>query len=83
MDPPIAMLVAFISSIPESVANASGMQSGGWQRGELLLPWTFIVGVCGLASAGGYGLFGGASNELLSFVNPFAGGAPLALLATS
>jgi len=80
----LAMLVAvFISNLPEAIAGTTGMKAGGWKRSKIILLWIFIAVVCALASVAGYYLFGNASVEWLSFIQAFAGGAILIVLANS
>jgi ZIP family zinc transporter len=80
----LAMLVAvFVSNLPEAVAGTTGMRSGGWSRTKILLLWLVIASLCALASATGYALFGDISPRWLSFVNAFAGGAILMMLANT
>jgi ZIP family zinc transporter len=80
----VALLVAvFISNLPEAVAATVGMRSGGWSRTKVLLLWLGIAFVCAGASAAGYGLLGGLPSTWLSFVQTFAGGAILVMLANT
>jgi ZIP family zinc transporter len=80
----LAMLVAvFISNLPEAVAATTGMRSGGWSATKILLLWLVIAVVCAGASAAGYGLFGNLSPLWLSFVQTFAAGAILMMLANT
>jgi len=80
----LAMLIAvFISNLPEAVAATTGMRSGGWSRGKILLLWLVIAVVCALASVAGYALLGDLSPLWLSFVHAFAGGAILMMLANT
>ncbi len=80
----VAMLVAvFISNLPEAVAGTNGMRSAGWSRARVLLLWSAIALVCALASAAGYALFGGVSERGLAFIQAFAGGAILMMLANT
>ena len=80
----VAMLVAvFISNLPEAVAATTGMRSGGWSRAKILSLWLVIAVVCAGASAAGYGLLGNVSPLSLSFVQTFAGGAILMMLANT
>jgi ZIP family zinc transporter len=80
----IAMLVAvFVSNLPEAIAGSSGMRAGGWGRTKILLLWFLIAFVCGLCTLMGYGLFANASPMLLSFVQAFAAGAMLMMLANT
>ena len=80
----VAMLVAvFISNLPESVAATMGMRSGGWSRTKVLSLWVAIALVCAAASAAGYALLGGLPPLWLAFVQTFAGGAILMMLANT
>ncbi len=80
----LAMLVAvFISNLPEAIAGSSGMKEGGWSKKKILLLWMFISLFCAFATVAGFALFSGASNEWLSFIQAFAGGAILMMLANS
>jgi len=80
----MAMLVAvFISNLPEAIAGSSGMKEVGWSRKNILLLWLFISLFCALSTVAGFALFSGASKEWLSFIQAFAGGAILMMLANS
>jgi len=80
----IAMLVAvFISNLPEAIAGTTGMKAGNWSRRKIQFLWVLIAVVCALASVAGYSLFSGASSQWLSFIQAFAGGAILIMLANS
>ncbi len=80
----LALLVAvFISNLPEAVAATTGLRSGGWSRTKILLLWLVIAVVCAVASAAGYGLLGNVSPQWLSFVQTFAAGAILMMLANT
>lgn len=80
----LAMLVAiFISNLPEAIAGTTGMKAGGWSNGKILGLWVFIAVLCALFTVAGFALFGDASPFLLAFVNAFAAGAILTMLANS
>ena len=80
----LAMLVAvFVSNLPEAIAGSSGMKEGGWSKKKILLLWLFIALICALSTVAGFALFSGASREWLSFIQAFAGGAILMMLANS
>jgi ZIP family zinc transporter len=80
----LAMLVAvFISNLPEAIAGTTGMKAGGWKRRNILLLWFFIALVCAISTVAGYSLFSHASDQWLSFIQAFAGGAILLMLANS
>ena len=80
----LAMLVAvFISNLPEAIAGTTGMKAGGWKNKKIILLWIFIAVVCAFASVAGFSLFSGASETWLAFIQAFAGGAILMVLANS
>jgi len=80
----IAMLVAvFISNLPEAIAGTTGMKASGWSKSKIILLWAVIALVCAVASVAGFSLFSGVSVEWLSFINAFAGGAILIMIANS
>lgn len=80
----LAMLVAvFISNLPESIAGSSGMKAGGWGKWKIFSLWLIIGVVCAVASLAGYLMFEHTSDQWLSFINAFAGGAILVMIANS
>jgi len=80
----LAIFVAvFISNLPEAIAGTTGMKEDGWSNKSILLLWTFIAIVCALATVAGYALFSSTSPHWLSFIQAFAGGAILMMLANS
>lgn len=80
----VAMLVAvFVSNLPESIAASSSLRASGWTHRSVMTLWTGIALVCALSAALGYALLDGASPRTLAFIFAFAGGAILAMLATS
>jgi zinc transporter, ZIP family len=80
----LAMLVAvFISNLPEAIAGSSGMKASGWSRRKIIVLWLIIAIVCALATLAGHSIFSGASVNWLSFIQAFAGGAILMMLANS
>ena len=79
-----AMLTAvFISNLPEAIAGTSGMVAGLWSKTRILLLWLMITIICSFASLAGYSLFSGASVLVISFIQAFAGGAILVMLANT
>lgn len=78
----LAMLMAvFISNLPEAIAATTGLASGGWSRFRIMRLWLLVALVCGVASLAGFALFENASNATQAFINMFAGGAILVMLA--
>ncbi len=70
----------FISNLPESIAASAEMKSMRSRRWILTL-WLAIAIASALAAVVGYEVLGDASGDALAFVNAFAGGAILCMLA--
>jgi zinc transporter, ZIP family len=71
----------FLSNIPESLSATTGLRKAGHTVRWVLLLWTAVAVVSGLAAALGYGLLGGASPEVIATIDAFAAGAILTMLA--
>lgn len=80
----LSMLMAvFVSNIPEAIAGTTGMKASGWRLSKILSLWIGIAIVCGLSTVAGHLFFSHASIQWLSFIQAFAGGAILVMLANS
>jgi ZIP family zinc transporter len=80
--PSVAVLVAiFVSNVPESVASSTKMRAAGRSSAWIVGVWTVVALASAAAAAIGYGLLAGASGEHIAFMNAFAAGAILVLLA--
>lgn len=80
--PSSAILVAiFISNVPESVASSTRMLTSGRRPAWVVGVWVLVAIASALAAAIGYGLFADASGDVISFIDAFAAGAILTLLA--
>jgi ZIP family zinc transporter len=80
----LAMLVAvFVSNLPEAIAGSTGMKQDGWSKKKIILLWSFIALICSLATVAGFSLFTNTSPHGLAFIQSFAGGAILMMLANS
>ena len=80
----IAIVVAvFLSNVPEAIAATTGLRSGGWPPTRIMGLWALVAIVSGLASLGGYAILGGTSGQIVAFVDAFAAGAILTMLATT
>jgi ZIP family zinc transporter len=80
----LAMLVAvFVSNVPEAIAGTTGMKAGGWTNKNILLLWLFIAVVCALSTVAGFTLFSSAPKTWMAFIQTFAAGAILMVLANS
>lgn len=80
----LAMVAAvFLSNVPESLSSAVGMKKAGYSTRRILVTWTAVLFVSGLASWLGYTLLGGAAPATLAFIQCFAAGAILTMLAST
>jgi ZIP family zinc transporter len=80
--PSLAVLVAvFISNVPESVTASTNMLRRGRSPSWVIGVWALVAAASGLAAAIGYGLLGSAPGDFIAFVDAFAAGAILTLLA--
>ena len=78
----LAMLAAvFLSNLPEALSSTTGLSKGGWSREQILGLWASVTVVSAISSLAGYTLFDGASAATIAFVQAFAGGALLTMLA--
>ena len=78
----LAYLAAvLLSNLPEALSSTSGLVASGWAKGRILVMWTAIALVSGVASMAGYGLFQNSSPGVVAFVLTFAAGAILTMLA--
>jgi ZIP family zinc transporter len=78
----VAMLCAiFISNLPEAIAGTTGLQAAGWSRRGILALWTTVAAVSALACALGYVLLDTADPRSIAFIQAFAAGALLTMLA--
>jgi zinc transporter, ZIP family len=78
----VSVLAAvFLSNLPESIAATTGLSAGGWRPERIIALWLGVAVVSGTASAAGYALLDGASAGTIAFVNAFAAGAILTMLA--
>lgn len=78
----IAVVAAvFLSNVPESLSAATGLQRAGHSRRWILSLWLGVAAVSAAAAGLGYALLGGASPDLLAFIQAFAAGAILTMLA--
>jgi zinc transporter, ZIP family len=75
------LIAVFISNVPESLSSTSGLVTGGWKKSRIMWMWIGIAVISGLASLAGFGLFQHASPNTIAFVDAFAAGAILTMLA--
>jgi len=78
----VAVVVAvFLSNLPESLSAATGLRRAGHSNGAILALWGAVALVSAVAAAVGFATLDGASPNLIAFVQAFAAGAVLTMLA--
>src|SRR3954469_19711003 len=78
----VAVVAAvFLSNVPESLSAATGLGKAGHSQRYIMGLWTAVLVVSAIAAAVGYGLLGGASDNLTAGIQAFAAGAILTMLA--
>jgi zinc transporter, ZIP family len=78
----IAMVAAvFLSNIPESLSATTGLKASGRSTGWILRLWSLVVAASTVSAVLGYTLLGGASDGTVAFIQTFAAGAILTMLA--
>jgi ZIP family zinc transporter len=77
----LAVVVAvFLSNVPESLSAATGLRARMSGAGIIAL-WSAVAVVSALAAAAGYAVLGDASGNWVAFIQSFAAGAILTMLA--
>jgi zinc transporter, ZIP family len=75
------LLAVFLSNLPEAIAATAGLTSSGWSGRKVLGLWILVTLVSGLASLVGYAVLDSAGSTTIAFVQTFAAGAILTMLA--
>lgn len=70
-----------LSNFPEGMSSSSGLEAAGWPKRRVLLMWSAVVLVSGIAAALGYMLLDPAGGRTGALVQAFAAGALLAMVA--
>jgi zinc transporter, ZIP family len=71
----------FLSNLPEAMAATRGLQEAGWRRAGIWRLWLLVVAVSVAAGVLGFVLFDASSGGTGAFVQSFAAGALLTMLA--
>lgn len=71
----------FLSNVPEALSSTAGSRKAGRTLQAVIVRWTGIVLVSGLAAALGFTFLDGASDNVVAWTQAFAGGAVLCMLA--
>jgi ZIP family zinc transporter len=73
----------FLSNLPEGISATRALSESGWSRNRILGLWAGVMAVSALASLVGYTLLEGVSGDTVAFVQTFAAGAILTMLAST
>jgi ZIP family zinc transporter len=71
----------FLSNVPESLSAATGLQKAGHSTGWIVRLWLGVAVISAVAAGLGYAVLGDASPALIGFIQAFAAGAIIAMLA--
>jgi ZIP family zinc transporter len=71
----------FLSNLPEAMAATTGLQQAGWSPWRIARLWLLVVAISVAAGVVGYLLFDASSGGTGAFVQSFAAGALLTMLA--
>ena len=71
----------FLSNVPESLSAASGLRRAGRSPRWILGLWLAVAVLSAMAAAIGYAFLGDASPNVIGFIQAFAAGAILTMLA--
>jgi ZIP family zinc transporter len=78
----VAYLAAvFLSNLPEGISATQGLLRRGWKKVHALELWMLVVLASATASLAGFVFLDAASGDVVAFVQSFAGGAILTMLA--
>jgi ZIP family zinc transporter len=80
----VAMVTAvFLSNIPEGLAATVGLVEARAPTAKILLVWAVVIGLSVGAAVVGYDLLGSAQGRALAFIQSFAAGSILTMLANT
>lgn len=78
----VAVVVAvFLSNVPEGMAASIELARTGYSRAKIMLIWLGVVALCVVAAAIGYLLLGDSPPRTIAFIQSFAAGSILSMLA--
>ena len=78
----LAVVIAvFLSNVPEAISATTGLKASGWKGSRIMGLWLLVALASGFASLVGFAVFGGLPPSAVAFVDAFAAGAILTMLA--
>ncbi|MFA9557060.1 ZIP family metal transporter [Evansella sp. AB-rgal1] len=80
----MALVVSiFISNIPEGLSSTAGLLKSGFTKKKIIFMWVLVVFFSALSSLAGATLLDNASDSIKAIVSCFAGGAIIAMIAST
>jgi zinc transporter, ZIP family len=80
----MALVVSvFISNIPEGLSSTVGLRKSGFSKKKILVMWALVVFFSALSALAGATLLNNASDSIKAIVSCFAGGAIIAMIAST
>lgn len=80
----LALVVSvFISNIPEGLSSTVGLRKSGFSKKKILVMWALVVFFSALSALAGATLLEAASDSIKAIVSSFAGGAIIAMVAST
>jgi ZIP family zinc transporter len=70
-----------ISNLPEAISATTGLRKTGWSPGRVYRLWAMVLVVSAIAAGAGYALLASAPSNVTGFIEAFAAGAVLTMLA--
>lgn len=78
----LAVVIAvFLSNVPEGMAASIELARTGYSRVKIMAIWAGVVVLCVVAAALGYLILGATEARVIAFIQSFAAGSILAMLA--
>jgi zinc transporter, ZIP family len=71
----------FLSNLPEAIAATTGLRGAGWPRSRIRVLWLLVVSLSAAAGALGFAAFTALPGATGAFIQAFAAGALLTMLA--
>lgn len=78
---PAVVAGVFLSNLPESLAASTGLRKAGRSRTHILAMWMSVVVASAVSAAAGFAIGQGAPTVIVAFMQTFAAGAILTMLA--
>ncbi|WP_407270262.1 ZIP family metal transporter [Radiobacillus sp. PE A8.2] len=79
----LALVISiFISNLPEGISSTVGLQQSGYSKKKIMVLWLAVVFFSALSSWGGV-MLEDASNSIKAIMSAFAGGAIIAMVAST